>query len=80
MDEQSVSEVEFKPNVLLVDDEELILSSLRRLLRSHGYNLFLADSGAKALEIMALNRDALSREGRPRVGQCLILPAPAVRP
>ena len=53
MDEQSVSEVEFKPNVLLVDDEELILSSLRRLLRSHGYNLFLADSGAKALEIMA---------------------------
>lgn len=31
----------------------------------------------KALEIIALNRDALSREGRPRVGQCLILPAPA---
>ncbi|MDG3003528.1 LysM peptidoglycan-binding domain-containing protein [Paludisphaera mucosa] len=31
----------------------------------------------KALDIMALNRDALSREGRPRVGQCLILPAPS---
>ena len=31
----------------------------------------------KALEIIALNRDALSRDGRPRVGQCLILPAPA---
>ncbi|WP_165070970.1 LysM peptidoglycan-binding domain-containing protein [Paludisphaera rhizosphaerae] len=31
----------------------------------------------KALEIIALNRDALSVEGRPRVGQCLILPAPA---
>lgn len=31
----------------------------------------------KALEIIALNRDALNAEGRPRVGQCLILPAPA---
>lgn len=34
----------------------------------------------KALEIMALNRDALSKEGRPRVGQCLILPPPAAKP
>ncbi len=34
----------------------------------------------KALEIMSLNRDALSKEGRPRVGQCLILPPPAARP
>lgn len=34
----------------------------------------------KALEIMALNRDALSKDGRPRVGQCLILPAPAAKP
>ena len=34
----------------------------------------------KALEIIALNRDALGREGRPRVGQCLILPAPATVP
>jgi LysM repeat protein len=31
----------------------------------------------KALEIIALNRDALSKDGRPRVGQCLILPPPA---
>ncbi len=34
----------------------------------------------KALEIMALNRDALARDGRPRVGQCLILPPPAEKP
>jgi len=34
----------------------------------------------KALEIMALNRDALSKDGRPRVGQCLILPAPVEKP
>ncbi|MCU1736282.1 MULTISPECIES: HD domain-containing phosphohydrolase [Pseudomonas] len=52
MDESTV-EVVIKPRVLLVDDEESILNSLRRLLRSQGYELFLADSGARALEIMA---------------------------
>ncbi|NWB87743.1 MULTISPECIES: HD domain-containing phosphohydrolase [Pseudomonas] len=52
MDESAV-EVVIKPRVLLVDDEESILNSLRRLLRSQGYELFLADSGARALEIMA---------------------------
>ncbi|MEF9672030.1 HD domain-containing phosphohydrolase [Pseudomonas sp. MWU13-2100] len=52
MDESTV-DVVIKPRVLLVDDEESILNSLRRLLRSQGYELFLADSGARALEIMA---------------------------
>ena len=52
MDESTV-DVVIKPRVLLVDDEESILNSLRRLLRSQGYELFLADSGSKALEIMA---------------------------
>ncbi|WP_434574482.1 response regulator [Pseudomonas sp. Z3-6] len=41
-----------KPTVLLVDDEESILNSLRRLLRSQPYEILLADSGAKALEIL----------------------------
>ena len=42
-----------KPKVLLVDDEESILNSLRRLLRSQPYEVLLATSGAQALEIMA---------------------------
>lgn len=41
-----------KPTVLLVDDEEPILNSLRRLLRSQPYEILVADSGAKALEIL----------------------------
>ncbi|WP_248749903.1 HD domain-containing phosphohydrolase [Pseudomonas sp. MWU15-20650] len=49
MDEQLAS----KSTVLLVDDEESILNSLRRLLRGQPYELVLATSGAQALEIMA---------------------------
>jgi response regulator RpfG family c-di-GMP phosphodiesterase len=41
-----------KPKVLLVDDEESILNSLRRLLRGQPYELLLATSGAQALEVM----------------------------
>ena len=43
----------YKPKVLLVDDEESILNSLRRLLRGQPYDVLLATSGAQALEIMA---------------------------
>jgi len=43
-----------RPKVLLVDDEEPILNSLRRLLRGQPYEVLLATSGAQALEIMAL--------------------------
>jgi response regulator RpfG family c-di-GMP phosphodiesterase len=39
--------------VLLVDDEESILNSLRRLLRGQPYDVLLATGGAQALEIMA---------------------------
>ncbi|WP_428243312.1 HD domain-containing phosphohydrolase [Gynuella sp.] len=39
-------------NVLFVDDEPQILSSLRRLFRRETYALFFASSGAEALEIM----------------------------
>ncbi|MFJ4143591.1 HD domain-containing phosphohydrolase [Pseudomonas sp. NPDC089734] len=53
MDDKTVSVSAFKPSVLLVDDEELILSSLRRLLRTQGYTLHCATSGEEALEIMA---------------------------
>lgn len=41
-----------KPRVLLVDDEESILNSLRRLLRGQPYEVLLATSGTQALEIM----------------------------
>ena len=40
------------PTVLLVDDEQNILSSLRRLLRPAGYNVFVAQSGAEGLSIL----------------------------
>lgn len=39
--------------LLLVDDEENILSSLRRLLRGDGYQIVTATSGAQGLEILA---------------------------
>ena len=53
MDEQLVTTSPYKPTVLLVDDEESILNSLRRLLRGQPYEVLLAGSGAQALEIMA---------------------------
>ena len=39
--------------ILLVDDEENILSSLRRLLRRDGYQILTANGGAEALELLA---------------------------
>ncbi|KAI2681158.1 HD domain-containing phosphohydrolase [Pseudomonas sp. TNT3] len=53
MEEQLPTPLTYKPTVLLVDDEESILNSLRRLLRSQPYNVLLATSGAQALEILA---------------------------
>lgn len=38
-------------SLLIVDDEENILKSLRRLLRRDGYNIFTANSGKEGLEI-----------------------------
>ncbi|WLG46054.1 HD domain-containing phosphohydrolase [Pseudomonas sp. FP1740] len=52
MEEQLPTTVADKPTLLLVDDEESILNSLRRLLRSQPYEVLLATSGAQALEIM----------------------------
>lgn len=52
MEEQLPTTLYDKPKVLLVDDEESILNSLRRLLRGQPYEVLLATSGAQALEIM----------------------------
>lgn len=39
--------------ILFVDDEANILSSLKRLFRPAGYRIFIAESGAQGLEILA---------------------------
>jgi len=41
--------------LLLVDDEENILSSMKRLLRREGYRLLTANSGEEGLEVLARN-------------------------
>ena len=38
--------------ILIVDDEESIRSSLRKLLEYHGYETYLAEDGFRALEIL----------------------------
>lgn len=42
--------------LLLVDDEENILASLRRLLRRDGYHIITANSGAQGLQRLAENK------------------------
>ncbi len=42
--------------ILFVDDEQSILTSLRRLLRKEDWNLIFADSGANGLEILKENQ------------------------
>ena len=39
--------------VLCVDDEPNILSSLRRIVSLEGFEVFTADSGAQALDLLA---------------------------
>jgi response regulator RpfG family c-di-GMP phosphodiesterase len=46
---------EKRHTVMLVDDEESILNSLRRLLRGKPYDLLLATSGAQALSLFELH-------------------------
>jgi len=41
--------------LLLVDDEENILSALTRLLRRDGYHILRASSGREGLELLAAN-------------------------
>lgn len=42
-----------RPTLLLVDDEERILSALRRSLRREGYEILLAESATAALRILS---------------------------
>lgn len=42
-----------RPTLLLVDDEERILSALRRTLRREGYEILLAESATAALRILS---------------------------
>lgn len=44
-----------KHNILFVDDEESILSSLKHLFRKEEYTIFTANSGKKGLEILNEN-------------------------
>ncbi|MBI3284831.1 MAG: EAL domain-containing protein [Burkholderiales bacterium] len=46
-------EMQLERTLLLVDDELHVLSALERLLSRDGYRLLTADSGARALEILA---------------------------
>jgi CheY-like chemotaxis protein len=46
--------------ILLVDDEPLFQSSARRLIHKMGYQVYVADSGDKALEIYQKNNQAIS--------------------
>ncbi|MES2127959.1 MAG: HD domain-containing phosphohydrolase [Pseudomonadota bacterium] len=54
---QAPEQTAVQPTVLCVDDEPNILSSLRRLLRPHGYRVLLAESGAAGLA--ALEQEAV---------------------
>ena len=42
-------------SLLLVDDEQNVVNALRRLLRREGYRIMTANSGAEALELLALH-------------------------
>jgi response regulator RpfG family c-di-GMP phosphodiesterase len=48
-----ISNDEFKPTVLLVDDEENILKSIRRALRANNINILMATSGKEGLELLS---------------------------
>ncbi len=48
-----------RPTILVVDDEAMVLNALRRILTSSEWDLLTADSGARALEIMARQPIAL---------------------
>ncbi|WP_248918587.1 HD domain-containing phosphohydrolase [Pseudomonas entomophila] len=55
MEEQATPVTVQRPTILLVDDEEPILNSLRRLLRGQPYDVLLASGGEQALALMALH-------------------------
>jgi len=54
--EQVTAQETEKGSLLFVDDERNILASLRRLFRSEGYKIHLANSGAEGLELLKKER------------------------
>jgi len=49
-----------KPNILVVEDEELMRSILRQLLTDAGYSVLTADSAETALDVFAQNEIAVT--------------------
>lgn len=49
-----------KPNILVVEDEELMRSILRKLLENEGYQVLTADNAENALEIFSTTEIALT--------------------
>ncbi len=49
-----------KPNILIVEDEELMRSILRQLLEGEDYQVFTADSAENALAIFSTNEIAVT--------------------
>jgi len=48
----AVLQEQSKQQILFVDDERAILSSLRRLFRSSGYKVHIANSGAEGIALL----------------------------
>jgi two-component system KDP operon response regulator KdpE len=48
-----------KARILIIDDEKAIVRALQRSLAAHGYDVFTASSGEKALEGIELQRPDL---------------------
>ena len=46
--------------ILIVDDEELILKVCAQLLRTSGYEVLIASSGKRAVELMSKHREGIS--------------------
>ena len=44
-----------KSNIIIVDDTKEVLSSIKRELRIEPYNVFYAEGGEEALEILSEN-------------------------
>jgi PAS domain S-box-containing protein len=48
-----------KETVLFADDEELIRDLARQVMEMHGYTVFLAEDGMRAIELFSANREAI---------------------
>lgn len=46
-----------KKHILVIDDEELVTDSIRRLLKKQGYNVTIAQNGADAIDKAKVKED-----------------------